>query len=253
MPVEESPLTYFRTVQAIYTDPAGPNTTGVTLNARVGETVDLAQVQVRRFTRDNIASGGELVTLGSVANGLKIYSASDTSAVSFSGTPATHENLTVYPGLAVTGKAEGSYHPRFLFGKTYYDAGFEDLTTIDVVFAGKAAGSEVKETEKTPETTAAAVSVPAVKGLKAKAGKKKATITWKAAAKKAKVTGYEVSYRLQGAQKWTVKKLSASKKKLVVKKLKKKKKYEFRIRAIKKVGKKTYYGAYTAAKPVKIK
>ncbi len=248
MPVEEAERVTFRSVKAIYTNPAGPNTAGVTISRSVGETCDLAQEKVRRFTRENIASGGEIVTLGSVANGLKTFNGNGADVVSFSGTPVKNGIVTAYPGLAVTGKAEGSYHPWFIFGKNYYDNGFEDLTAIDIVFAGKAAEPEAKKTEKK-----AAVKVPAVKKLKVKAAKKKLTVTWKAAAKKAKVTGYQVSYRLKTAKKWTVKKVAASKNKLVIKKLKSGKKYLVRIRAMKKVGKKTYYGAYTKAKTVKVK
>ena len=61
---------------------------------------------------------------------------------------------------------------------------------------------------------------------------------------------YQLAYRMNKG-KWKVK--TVTKRKVVIKKLKSKKKYTVRVRAFKKVGKKTYYGAWSAVKKVKIK
>ena len=92
-----------------------------------------------------------------------------------------------------------------------------------------------------------------VSGLKATAGKKKAVVSWKS--HKAQTTGFKVQYStsksFKGAKNVTVK--SASAKKVTVKSLKSNKKYYVRIMSYKKVGKTTYYSAWSSAKSVKVK
>ena len=244
----------FRTAEAVFYNEDGTSWP-VHLDGTVGKAFDFSKVKVRKFTAGNLASSGEVVTLGSAAKGILESTSRKNAEITVSGKAAASGYYTLYSGLKVTASDEVTYQPDFLFGNSVEEiAAFVDETSISVRFK-KSADAENTETEavKTTEKKAAAVTVPAVKKLKVKAAKKKLTVTWKAAAKSAKVTGYEVSYRLKTAKKWKVKKVKASKKKLVIKKLKRGKKYIVRIRALKKVGKKTYTGAYTKAKAVKVK
>ncbi len=84
------------------------------------------------------------------------------------------------------------------------------------------------------------------------AGKKQFTAKWK---KVKGVTGYEVQYSLKSnmSKAKTAKVNGAKKTSVKVAKLKAKKKYFVRIRAVKKVGKKTYYGNWSKVKSVKVK
>ncbi len=87
---------------------------------------------------------------------------------------------------------------------------------------------------------------------KARAAKKKATISWKA---KKKLTGYQISYSLN--KKFTDETIvtikGAKKKTAVIKKLVSKKKYYVRLRAYKTIGGVNYTGTWSAVKSVKIK
>jgi hypothetical protein len=78
---------------------------------------------------------------------------------------------------------------------------------------------------------------------KAAAGKKQIKVTWKKSDAK-DVSGYEVRYRIAG-KKWVTKKIGAKTTSLTIKKLKPGKKYEVRVRALKKSGGKTAYGAWS--------
>lgn len=244
----------FRTAEAVIYNEDGTSWP-VHLTGTVGKAFDLSAVKVRMFTPASLAFGGKVVTLGSAAKGILEFTSWKKEEITVSGTATTSGSYTLYSGLKATASAEVTWQPDFLFGSSVEEReALVDKTSINIRFE-KAANAEDTETKaaKPTEETKAAVTVPAVKGLKVKAAKKKLTVTWKAAAKKAKITNYEVSYRLETAKKWTVKKVAASKKKLVIKKLKSKKKYIVRIRALKKVGKKTYSGTYTQAKAVKVK
>ena len=90
------------------------------------------------------------------------------------------------------------------------------------------------------------INPKAVTGLKLKAGAKKLTVTWK---KVSGASGYQIQYgtksSFSGAKTLTVKKGAASK--AALKSLKAGKKYHVRIRAYKKVNKKTYYSAWVKA------
>ena len=113
-----------------------------------------------------------------------------------------------------------------------------------------AAAAAVKDaTDKANAAKAEAAKSYAVKGLKVKAGAKKATVTF---TKTKGATAYQVQYRL-GKKAWKNAAKSTTKAKVVVKKLKKAKKYSFRVRTITKVNGKTVYGKWTKAKTVKIK
>lgn len=91
--------------------------------------------------------------------------------------------------------------------------------------------SSVKPSQTPASVTGSAPTVSKVKSLKAKAGTKRLTVTWKAVSG---VDGYQLQVSMKknfkAAKKYTVR---AFKKRYVVKKLKKKKKYYVRIRAYK--------------------
>ena len=131
-------------------------------------------------------------------------------------------------------------------GKVTVAKGFVGAATITV----KVAASEIYKAASAKTTVV--VSPPATKVASVKAAKGgKAKVAWD---KVALGGGYEVQYA-------TNKKFSKGAKKVVVKKsatvsttlsgLKAKKTYYVRVRALKKVGGKTYYSAWSAAKSVK--
>jgi len=97
------------------------------------------------------------------------------------------------------------------------------------------------------------INPKAVSGLKLTAGKGRLTASWKKSA--GGVGGYQLQYALKksfsGARKVTVAKASTLKRTL--KNLKKGKIYYVRIRAFKKVGKTTYWSAWSGAKRARVK
>lgn len=110
---------------------------------------------------------------------------------------------------------------------------------------------DVSGGEKTPVDTT--VTVSKTKLTKLVRGKKKMTVKWK---KVSEVTGYQIQYSLKkgfesGNRTKAVR--GAQKTSVTVAKLKQKKVYYVRIRAYKKVGTKTCYSGWSAAKSVKVK
>jgi len=92
--------------------------------------------------------------------------------------------------------------------------------------------------------------VPAKAGQpKAKVGKKKMTVTARAKVSKTGGTYYQIRYKVKGTSKW--KTVKTKKQKVTIKKLKKGKRYQVKIRAYKKIGKKTYYGAWSKVRTTK--
>jgi hypothetical protein len=85
----------------------------------------------------------------------------------------------------------------------------------------------------------------------AKAGKKRAKVTWKKASKAQGITGYEIRYKDKKSKKWKVKKAKAKAKAITVKKLKKGKAYQFQIRAYKAVGGEVYASPWSKTKKSK--
>ena len=88
-----------------------------------------------------------------------------------------------------------------------------------------------------------------ISSFKVKAGKKKATFTWK---KNTTFAGYQLKYKV-GKKTKTVNIKSAKTVKKVIKKLKKKQKVSGQIRGYKKISGKTYYGKWAKSKTVKVK
>ena len=88
-----------------------------------------------------------------------------------------------------------------------------------------------------------------ISSFKVKAGKKKATFTWK---KNTMFAGYQLKYKV-GKKTKTVNIKSAKTVKKVIKKLKKKQKVSGQIRGYKKISGKTYYGKWAKSKTVKVK
>jgi hypothetical protein len=93
---------------------------------------------------------------------------------------------------------------------------------------------------------------------KVKAGKKSMTVKWKALKEKmakSSITGYQIRYsrksNMQSPKTVTVKGCNAASKKIT--KLKSKKKYYVQIRTYMKVGRNTYYSAWSSSKSVKAK
>ena len=125
--------------------------------------------------------------------------------------------------------------------------------------AGKAAfADDIKiisdakaEIERKEAVDAAIKKVKAgkISSFKVKAGKKKATFTWK---KNTTFAGYQLKYKV-GKKTKTVNIKSAKTVKKVIKKLKKKQKVSGQIRGYKKISGKTYYGKWAKSKTVKVK
>lgn len=134
-------------------------------------------------------------------------------------------------------------------------AGESSASEIEALKAAvEEAKAAAEAAQKEAETAKAALAEQkakelTVKGLKVKAAKKKATVTFK---KTKGATAYQVQYKL-GKKAWKNAAKSTKKVKVVVKKLKKGKKYTFRVRTISKVNGKNVYGKWATSKAVKIK
>ena len=86
-----------------------------------------------------------------------------------------------------------------------------------------------------------------VSGLKITFKKRKAVIKWK---KTAKVSGYQVSYKLKNSKKWKTLKTTKTVR-VVSKKLKKGRRYQFKVRAFTRIQGKKVYGPYSKIKTKK--
>ena len=81
-----------------------------------------------------------------------------------------------------------------------------------------------------------------------KVSKRRVTFKWK------KVTGatqYQIKYREKGKKKWKNKTVKSKVRSFTVKKVKRGKKYQFKVRAIKKIGKTKYYSKFSKIKTTK--
>lgn len=137
---------------------------------------------------------------------------------------------------------------------TRISAPTQSVINPDKPSSGSSGNSASQTSTSNTTTTTVNTSSSSLKkpSLTVKAGKKKATLTWK---KIANAKGYQIQYAKNKAMK-SAKKIKITKKattKRVIKKLTSKKKYYFRIRAYAKKGSKTVYGKYSAKKSAKIK
>ncbi|MDD6154245.1 MAG: FMN-binding protein [Eubacteriales bacterium] len=144
----------------------------------------------------------------------------------------------VYSGKSLKPAVKVTYHGEEADVKvTYKNNKNIGLAKVTITGAGKFSG----ESTKTFKILTAKSKIK-----KAKAAKKSVKLTV------SKLKGgvkYQVSYK--NGKKW--KTVKSSKTKVTVKKLKSGKKYNFRVRAYKKVGGKTYYGSWSKTKTVKVK
>ena len=133
-------------------------------------------------------------------------------------------------------------------------AAYEKLSDADkATFADdiKIISDAKAEIERKEAIDAAIKKVKAgkISSFKVKAGKKKATFTWK---KNTTFAGYQLKYKV-GKKTKTVNIKSAKTVKKVIKKLKKKQKVSGQIRGYKKISGTTYYGKWAKSKTVKVK
>ena len=154
----------------------------------------------------------------------------------------------VYTGKTLKPAVTVKYGKKALKKGTDYTVSYKNnkaIGTATVIVTGK--GNYTGTANKTFKINPKAV------GLKLTAGKGKLTASWKKAP--GGVSGYQLQYGLKkslsGAKKETVSKASTVKG--TIKNLKKGKIYYVRIRAFKKVGKTTYWSAWSAAKKAKVK
>ena len=130
---------------------------------------------------------------------------------------------------------------------TYLDKKAQNGTTYTYYVVANA--SQYKSSAPSKAVKMVRLTVPG--SVKVKAGRRKATVSWK---KNAKATGYEVRYSLKKDMS-KGKKAAISKKgtvKKVIKNLKAGKTYYFQVRTYKTVGGKKYYSAWSGQKKVKV-
>jgi len=157
--------------------------------------------------------------------------------------------LQVYTGKALKPAVKVVLKGKTLKKGTDYTVSYKNnkaigTATVTVKGKGNYTGTATKTFKINPK---------AVSGLKLTAGKGRLTVSWKKGA--GGIGGYQLQYGLKksfsGAKKATVSKASTVKG--TIKNLKKGKIYYVRIRAFKKVGKSTYWSAWSAAKKAKVK
>lgn len=114
------------------------------------------------------------------------------------------------------------------------------------------AEKRLEEAQKAYDALKAQSSISKVKQNKLTSKKKKQIkVSWK---KVSGATGYEIMYSTKKSMKGAVvKTVKGSKTSLTLKKLQSRKKYYVKVRAYKKVGGSTLYGAYSSARNVKVK
>ena len=155
----------------------------------------------------------------------------------------------VYNGKALKPAITVKYGNKTLKKGTDYTVSYKNnkaIGTATVTVTGK--GDYTGTAKKTFK-----INPKAVSGLKLTAGKGRLGVSWKKGV--GGIGGYQLQYGLKksfsGAKKATVSKASTVKG--TIKNLKKGKIYYVRIRAFKKVGKTTYWSAWSAAKKAKVK
>ena len=174
-----------------------------------------------------------------VANGKTVYGEAVADRTDIAGAKVTVK-AQVYTGSALTPKATVKLGNKTLTAGTDYTVAYKNNTKI-----GKATVTVAGTGNYTGTVKAAfAINPKKVSGLKLQPGTRKLTVSWK---KVKGVTGYEIEYGLKqdfkGAKKVKVQKAETVQKALT--RLGAGKKYYVRVRAYKKVGKKTYCSAWT--------
>lgn len=105
------------------------------------------------------------------------------------------------------------------------------------------------EAKSVPATPAPDLKKAAIKSVKAKKKALKVKLSTKPSARGG--THYQIAFKLKSDKKWKYK--TTTKAKITLKKLKRHKKYVVKARVIKKMGGKTYYGAWSKKKIKKVK
>lgn len=214
-----------------------PSVAGVDENGKI-TAVGNGTATIRVSTRDNV-SAVCTVNVGAESTGGK----TSTSSKSLS---LNKTKMTLQPGrkAALRAKYNGkTVTPAFSGGK-----GIVSVSKKGVITAKKVGTATVKVTYKKQSKSCRITVVPAAMSLKAEAGRKKVTLSWK---KVSGAAGYKV-YRASSAKgRYTeIKTMKAKEKKLVLKGQKKGICY-YKIRSLKKVGGRIYQGALS--KPVRVK
>ncbi|MDR1293289.1 MAG: fibronectin type III domain-containing protein [Clostridiales Family XIII bacterium] len=179
------------------------------------------------------------------SGGLLNQPAADTriplSSVTLTAEDKTWTGSRIRSGFKVMAKysQNGNVYTKSLKAGTDYDISSSGSNKAigkgTVRLSGK--GSFTGEKDVTFRIMPKKVAKPTVK-----AGKGQIQVTWKKGPSAAKITTYQVRYRVKGATSWTVKPATSGKASLTVKKLKKGKYYQVQVRAYKQ----SYYGAWSA-------
>ena len=155
----------------------------------------------------------------------------------------------VYTGKALTPKPTVTYNGKALRAGRDFTVAYSaniNVGTATLTVTGKGAYTDSAKARF-------AINPKATKLTGVKAGSKRLTVTWTALS--AQASGYQLEYGLKkdfsDARAVTVK--GAAKATRVLKGLKSKAKYYVRVRVYKKVGKKTYWSAWSKAKRATVK
>ncbi len=151
-------------------------------------------------------------------------------------------------GVSLSGveiKGGGSYEFDYSFKVTGEDAKAGEAATTLYISTPEGGVSAATSTMSVKVSSA---KLLAVKGVKARAGKKKATVSWKAADGAAL---YQLSYKAKGAKKW--KTVTTFKPKKTVKSLKSGKKYSFKVRCFSNVNSTLVSGPWSKSITRKVK
>ncbi|WP_269478267.1 hypothetical protein [Hominibacterium faecale] len=198
------------------------------------------------FFKDNGSVGTASVTV--VAKNNSAYTGSKTVnfkivARSISGASVSGISDKTYTGKAITQPVNVTAAGRTLAAGTEYTVAYSGnkaigKATVTITARGNYSGSISKTFTIKP-------AKGAIKSLKA--GKKKMTVKVKAQSG----AKYQIAYKVKGAKKYKTVKVSGTSK--TIKKLKKGKTYTVKVRAYKAIDGKTYYGAYSKTKKVRVK
>ena len=147
-----------------------------------------------------------------------------------------------YTGKALTQKVVVKANGKTLKNGTDYTVSYKNNTAV-----GKAAVTVKAKGNYTGTITKTFIVKPAKESITSlKKGTKRFTVKYK----KQSGAKYQIYYKTAGSKAKTVKTSAVTK---TVKNLKKGKTYTVKVRAYKTIGKDTYYGAYSAAKKVKVR